>query len=193
MWDQLIVAILIHQICRIIPTYVGSTVAVLVLALGHPNHSHVCGINENKVLFQTYEDESFPRMWDQHHILCPVQKWFRIIPTYVGSTPSPLKSSNENSNHSHVCGINQEVLQKAADLFESFPRMWDQPCRLCADTLCFRIIPTYVGSTKFIIKIKHCSTNHSHVCGINSISFSIYAAASESFPRMWDQRIQSFR
>ena len=137
--------------------------------------------------------ESFPRMWDQLPEKKDIKTVLRIIPTYVGSTICILRISQPDANHSHVCGINQEVLQKAADLFESFPRMWDQPCRLCADTLCFRIIPTYVGSTKFIIKIKHCSTNHSHVCGINSISFSIYAAASESFPRMWDQRIQSFR
>ena len=65
MWDQPMETDLNTAIDRIIPTYVGSTVAARVLALGDPNHSHVCGINDAVFLFVCVNVESFPRMWDQ--------------------------------------------------------------------------------------------------------------------------------
>ena len=64
----------------------GSTVAARVLALGDPNHSHVCGINQSTEGATLASIESFPRMWDQPADVLDAVLLLRIIPTYVGST-----------------------------------------------------------------------------------------------------------
>ena len=73
------------------------------------------------------------------------------------------------SNHSHVCGINDEAIPVAL-----------KPCR---------IIPTYVGSTDPVDVHSVLPPNHSHVCGINVEQELHFAFRAESFPRMWDQHV----
>ena len=107
-------------------------------------------------------------MWDQHDRDAVSSTFRRIIPTYVGSTKLWTWTKLNDTNHSHVCGINSRDSVECCSFCKSFPRMWDQ---LVIGTECEnikRIIPTYVGSTTPSIKF-------------SSISF-------ESFPRMWDQR-----
>ena len=154
-----------------------------------PNHSHVCGINENTSAYGPVVNESFPRMWDQrlaescdrvNKRIIPtyvgstescyrLKRHDRIIPTYVGSTPSLVLLSGLAANHSHVCGINNGIVRMNCLQDESFPRMWDQ----------LRLF----GSAIIILP------NHSHVCGINQRTPSISRRHGESFPRMWDQRL----
>ena len=66
MWDQQIINFIFPFIDRIIPTYVGSTPAIV----------HSCAS----------QYESFPRMWDQRLRALCIHLENRIIPTYVGST-----------------------------------------------------------------------------------------------------------
>ena len=70
---------------------------------------------------------------------------------------------------------------------ESFPRMWDQPFLKIRQNKVFRIIPTYVGSTRTSPLRLFQILNHSHVCGINGTVTAYLGDANESFPRMWDQ------
>ena len=72
---------------------------------------------------------------------------------------------------------------------ESFPRMWDQRKPFFFVLIIARIIPTYVGSTVSSLPLVQLSTNHSHVCGINSLNGVQLFRIDESFPRMWDQRL----
>ena len=65
--------------------------------------------------------------------------------------------------------------------------MWDQLDLLRSDINPNRIIPTYVGSTTTADGYELHSSNHSHVCGINSIVVLVTLSSGESFPRMWDQ------
>ena len=130
-------------------------------------------------------------MWDQPagSGLLPGRR--RIIPTYVGSTGSIQSILQDYSNHSHVCGINSTSLSSETPMNESFPRMWDQLTNRRCFCWAVRIIPTYVGSTIFLVIPVSMSANHSHVCGIN-IHFSATTFPSfESFPRMWDQRVEA--
>ena len=134
---------------RIIPTYVGSTSGASVRNLNKPNHSHVCGINNSRGCWVLTVSESFPRMWDQPP-QCVVRNCaLRIIPTYVGSTISSCTEGMRTTNHSHVCGINDSQIANPSCFLESFPRMWDQLCKIQLFSRFARIIPTYVGSTKF--------------------------------------------
>ena len=151
------------------------------------NHSHVCGINYFCGILNRCICESFPRMWDQLVAAVHKDDLIRIIPTYVGSTQPVKPFCLDPSNHSHVCGINSLFLKYPVIITESFPRMWDQRERRTMAQTLFRIIPTYVGSTCTNALSASCSSNHSHVCGINSsFTFLIFLTA-ESFPRMWDQ------
>ena len=132
------------------------------------NHSHVCGINKITVNGCTLDNESFPRMWDQPHLIRSHILPCRIIPTYVGSTMRFYVLLRRCPNHSHVCGINPILQFVKFHAIESFPRMWDQqPWRDSASTVT-RIIPTYVGSTEGRPCGGLLDPNHSHVCGINS-------------------------
>ena len=128
MWDQR--GDILTSVCqtRIIPTYVGSTQRQNHSSVLLSNHSHVCGINRCLGAFSMSFSESFPRMWDQSR-----------------------KQNYKNdlfSNHSHVCGINSVIHCPATYDHESFPRMWDQPEHGGCNTCIYRIIPTYVGSTR---------------------------------------------
>ena len=106
MWDQRKLDYKPEARGRIIPTYVGSTSLTSPVITLPSNHSHVCGINASPTSSPTAICESFPRMWDQR---CPRRcdrRPERIIPTYVGSTHSSVRSMLRRPNHSHVCGIN---------------------------------------------------------------------------------------
>ena len=67
--------------------------------------------------------------------------------------------------------------------------MWDQHTTVTGTWAVNRIIPTYVGSTRFGYDDEEHGSNHSHVCGINSHNRKGSHKCGESFPRMWDQRI----
>ena len=86
MWDQ--PRLLSYSLAtpRIIPTYVGSTGKSISVETAAANHSHVCGINAFALQCRRYLHESFPRMWDQRADAILLDRIFRIIPTYVGST-----------------------------------------------------------------------------------------------------------
>ena len=86
MWDQRVHRRPDDAARRIIPTYVGSTQASVVLSGHSATHSHVCGINVRTLYCSIEYSESFPRMWDQPRRPRDVNTRFRIIPTYVGST-----------------------------------------------------------------------------------------------------------
>ena len=112
---------------RIIPTYVGSTIAYMSRTSSQSNHSHVCGINVEGLSDLVRGGESFPRMWDQPNARLHRDGEERIIPTYVGSTDRTEYTRRAEANHSHVCGINFCDVKFWYGINESFPRMWDQP------------------------------------------------------------------
>ena len=126
-------------------------------------------------------------MWDQPVETARTGSSIRIIPTYVGSTDLQQTSQHCTANHSHVCGINRVKISIALLPYESFPRMWDQQRMMHDAVVVARIIPTYVGSTRFCINSADMRSNHSHVCGINAFPPSSFTRIHESFPRMWDQ------
>ena len=175
---------------------------------GSTNHSHVCGINRRSFVHCLLQNESFPRMWDQHAFTTVDMRGVRIIPTYVGSTVDHYKIKKQypriiptyvgstdirhtvhigTANHSHVCGINYLENEYGQQWDESFPRMWDQHRHFSLPCHSFRIIPTYVGSTLRLEPSFNVPPNHSHVCGINFNGCSTGYRIIESFPRMWDQ------
>ena len=147
MWDQRSPYNLIIYTQRIIPTYVGSTVYMILVAVLTLNHSHVCGINGAGSAPPRIAHESFPRMWDQLLDRKASPDLDRIIPTYVGSTAYYYYQCGAKKNHSHVCGINATESETDTAEFESFPRMWDQRTFHPSHNPLDRIIPTYVGST----------------------------------------------
>ena len=177
---------------RIVPTYVGSTQSITWASRRTTNHSHVCGINIAAGSPTSLWGESFPRMWDQRLKYVLFTSPPRIIPTYVGSTPSESCRLPWVPNHSHVCGINRGTKWQVLISNESFPRMWDQPVCVISLSATFRIIPTYVGSTRISAYSPTTSSNHSHVCGINWLSSFAVSLIHESFPRMWDQPAQHY-
>ena len=126
-------------------------------------------------------------MWDQHPFFIAISPGIRIIPTYVGSTHPVDRLATQNTNHSHVCGINSPYRTSLKIRDESFPRMWDQRSLRFSLSERRRIIPTYVGSTIASRIARTSESNHSHVCGINSMTFAKSTTGNESFPRMWDQ------
>ena len=152
---------------RIIPTHVGSTSHYVGCSETTTNHSHACGINVIECSENSFELESFPRMWDQRPQLSRCKQFFRIIPTHVGSTVA--------------------VQLYMTWRIESFPRMWDQRLLIQRRAGEVRIIPTHVGSTGLRGGRPRKETNHSHACGINVAPPRTVKTIPESFPRMWDQ------
>ena len=111
MWDQQYLPDAFRNAIRIIPTYVGSTSTARASRCFTANHSHVCGINPLFPSCCPAAFESFPRMWDQQSPKTCHPTMNRIIPTYVGSTPTVRMLSAYHPNHSHVCGINMGAVR----------------------------------------------------------------------------------
>ena len=150
MWDQPCECWRGCRCARIIPTHVGSTSLSGTSMSLRANHSHACGINEASCSLSLGDSESFPRMWDQLSDNVTVPAVPRIIPTHVGSTRVRNYYNTYRPNHSHACGINYTMRDCKQWLGESFPRMWDQPTTATGCTSTSRIIPTHVGSTRYI-------------------------------------------
>ena len=74
---------------RFIPTHVGNTIDVVILALDGAVHPHACGEHDNPDLPPRTIYGSSPRMWGTHRRSGRHDRARRFIPTHVGNTRSP--------------------------------------------------------------------------------------------------------
>ena len=150
---------------RLIPTCVGSTPKPCYDERGTPAHPHVCGEHLSNSHTVSHGKGSSPRVWGAHprrnlHGHLP-----RLIPTCVGSTPSPRPGLGRAPAHPHVCGEHPSVTMNSVSPVGSSPRVWGALKRAVPLREQNRLIPTCVGSTPVVSTSWLCTAAHPHVCG----------------------------
>ena len=115
---------------------------------------------------------SSPRVWGQDGFLQNYHKWWRIIPTRVGTRWYTAKRRAAERDHPHACG--DKAYDKWLTLRNggSSPRMWGQERNGDKCDKKQRIIPTRVGTSHGMLTAR--------------------SAAVGSSPRVWGQVIPSY-
>ena len=125
-------------------------------------------------------------MWEVPVITIQNGNWYRITPTYVGSTRLTRPYRTISRDHPHVCGKYSQAKEVNIAIKGSPPRMWEVPRGLVLAKVAYGITPTYVGSTTY----KHLNTqqaqDHPHVCGKYHKLRCQVTGNLGSPPRMWE-------
>ena len=165
MWGQDCVGCAAVDKHIIIPTRVGTRLAVRDDDVVHGDHPHACG--DKTLSSKSLKDcwGSSPRVWGQ-----VIAKFFskgrtRIIPTRVGTSSLRLASLRLRWDHPHACGDKCGVPQLFYELRGSSPRVWGQVFDIFSAAIATGIIPTRVGTSKRYISEKLLFGDHPHACG----------------------------
>ena len=146
-WGQVSLARAIPAFFGIIPTRVGTSRRVQAFVIAVWDHPHACG---DKII-QSQENPliqgSSPRVWGQDGFLQNYHKWWRIIPTRVGTRWYTAKRRAAERDHPHACG--DKAYDKWLTLRNggSSPRVWGQERNGDKCDKKQRIIPTRVGTS----------------------------------------------
>ena len=109
----------------------------------------------------------------------------RFIPTHVGNTCRASYPLSLQTVHPHACGEHDMLLNRAALITGSSPRMWGtRKADRCSDPG-NRFIPTHVGNTLRHTHIQFILTVHPHACGEHDYSKAGLLNILGSSPRMW--------
>ena len=133
-------------------------------ALDHP---HACGDKQVRFAGETLSAGSSPRVWGQGDMFCISPRWYRIIPTRVGTRPVFYQFAIRSEDHPHACGDKYRLQL------------------LCRQAL--RIIPTRVGTSFCCWILNSDYRDHPHACGDKNGARIMFQIKKGSSPRVWGQ------
>ena len=130
---------------------------------------------------------SSPRVWGQDGFLQNYHKWWRIIPTRVGTRWYTAKRRAAERDHPHACG--DKAYDKWLTLRNggSSPRVWGQERNGDKCDKKQRIIPTRVGTSNGDKNNGNISLDHPHACGDKLRAGGKQMEKVGSSPRVWGQ------
>ena len=126
-------------------------------------------------------------MWGQARGFCQKVRFFRIIPTRVGTRLPTEISLSQAGDHPHACGDKYFKTGRAVYPSGSSPRVWGQVITSPSFSYLARIIPTRVGTSKGYKYQWSNNQDHPHACGDKLPKFSKNAFVLGSSPRVWGQ------
>ena len=129
-WGQDIKIRIFGKLLGIIPTRVGTSIALLHRLNSDRDHPHACG--------------------DKIPVLVTVA---RIIPTRVGTSFTSRDYLAQSEDHPHACGDKFAALELVYDVLKSSPRVWGQVELPMGAANAARIIPTCVGTRMFYMRL----------------------------------------
>ena len=163
----------------------GSTRLFSRLHIARAAHPHVCGEHFGGGLDFFEDVGSSPRVWGALLQVFLAGRFWRLIPTCVGSTALASESGAGRSAHPHVCGEHAVTVPTIAGNTGSSPRVWGARRTCSKFLLAVRLIPTCVGSTLRTLPRKDSSAAHPHVCGEHGRVVYWGDQKSGSSPRVW--------
>jgi len=132
---------------RFIPTCVGNTLLLQLMALRLPVHPHVRGEHRRARRAARAGYGSSPRAWGTPDHYADGTGGYRFIPTCVGNTSRYPPSSVSSTVHPHVRGEHWVTNQGPAVQTGSSPRAWGTLVFFSVAVGVYRFIPTCVGNT----------------------------------------------
>ena len=146
-WGQVSPSIKSGERIRIIPTRVGTSFSIRVNCASYWDHPHACGDKNLTSAVNSAFTGSSPRVWGQETVCVYIPRYFRIIPTRVGTRFAEMFESGEYTDHPHACGDKVWILTHRIQQRGSSPRVWGQGIPNCVKASFQRIIPTRVGTS----------------------------------------------
>ena len=143
----------------------GTRVTLLFCVEVVKDHPHACGDKRCGDYSAEDVEGSSPRVWGQVVVLCRKPLFLRIIPTRVGTRKSAASRRGRHEDHPHACGDKKKYGGYDLDTTGSSPRVWGQDILNFFDTGFCRIIPTRVGTRKYIQISQDLTEDHPHACG----------------------------
>ena len=178
---------MLRQLCRIIPTRVGTRITPTLAYGSMMHHPHACGDKTGRKTPGEALTESSPRVWGQACIIYTVCACVRIIPTRVGTRLKRTGKLRHKINHPHACGDKKIQAVFCSSRWQSSPRVWGQDLSNIVDFGTKRIIPTRVGTSKLTCLTMTSARDHPHACG-DKFDFTCDLNQSiGSSPRVWGQ------
>ena len=104
---------------------------------------------------------------------------------YVGNTLHNLLLQRPCPNHPHVCREHLFKANNAIKLTQPSPRMWGMPPLFSVLSHTEPTIPTYVGSTLYMMMHVCRYANHSHACGEHTGFECPAVGGVQPSPRIW--------
>ena len=130
---------------------------------------------------------SSPRVWGQGFMKERMRRYFRIIPTRVGTSDALAIGQLLPRDHPHACGDKQRSSARCVRQEGSSPRVWGQVVFQLPATKIYRIIPTRVGTRLPFIMINGNWRDHPHACGDKYFESMSGVNGQGSSPRVWGQ------
>ena len=132
-------------------------------------------------------------MWGQDIICYDDWDLTGIIPTRVGTRRVYLIWIMRTRDHPHACGDKTERIPGLRKAKGSSPRVWGQVPPAFIDLSGKRIIPTRVGTSLLIHRLRPLSRDHPHACGDKEAFELTVTNVLGSSPRVWGQDFSKSR
>ena len=111
---------------RIIPTRMGTRITCWKSLLSTGDHPHAYGDKACLLLYPYHNQGSSPRVWGQVSDYSDIGRYFRIIPTRMGTSQQMLFLLQVSVDHPHAYGDKQYHELYHERLLGSSPRVWGQ-------------------------------------------------------------------
>ncbi len=90
------------------------------------------------------------------------------------------------TDHPHICGKHLQQRNEVLRPDGSSPHMWETRVVIAPNMVSPRIIPTYVGNTRWIARPRLLLTDHPHICGKHWQHQIFTRFSIGSSPHMWE-------
>ena len=168
----------------IIPAYAGNTPRSAYSTAHGWDHPRVCGEHLLRLIQQTANEGSSPRMRGTRMSSYVRTVRVGIIPAYAGNTnPRQLKRFNAR-DHPRVCGEHRTGSNIALPIPGSSPRMRGTLPPSVRQIVPAGIIPAYAGNTSTKRSTDRSCRDHPRVCGEHATIVPTASTPAGSSPRM---------
>ena len=165
----------------------GTSYCLNVLRPRGRDHPHAYG--DKRLLTDSLPREkgSSPRVWGQVYWQHLDSKYYRIIPTRMGTRIKSCCICHRVKDHPHAYGDKRFIKHKEKFAVGSSPRVWGQEAHSRKLDLHKRIIPTRMGTRRRSFFAMMFSGDHPHAYGDKLIGWRVSDRSSGSSPRVWGQ------
>ena len=165
----------------------GTSICPRVRACCSWDHPHAYGDKYSYKSKASQAQGSSPRVWGQaiNGVSSFIDK--RIIPTRMGTSCKNLVNLTEQQDHPHAYGDKKKSSYCLATVAGSSPRVWGQDFFDVSFNASYRIIPTRMGTRRFLSIYIDVNKDHPHAYGDKYFAFIFCTYSIGSSPRVWGQ------
>ncbi len=165
----------------------GTSYCLNVLRPRGRDHPHAYG--DKRLLTDSLPREkgSSPRVWGQVYWQHLDSKYYRIIPTRMGTRIKSCCICHRVKDHPHAYGDKRFIKHKEKFAVGSSPRVWGQEAHSRKLDLHKRIIPTRMGTSAHQPPLPVMGEDHPHAYGDKTALSSAVSVSTGSSPRVWGQ------